>query len=83
MLLEWGLLRPLSIALWLGILPRKSNTDSEISTGIDASAAGLQLYKKLGWKECGEVVIDMEEWGGIAKKERVVQLIRKPKAQHA
>jgi len=67
-LLEWGL----EIADWEGV-----------ECWIDASAAGLALYRKLGWKEVGEVgevgevVADLGEWGGKeGHVERVVQLVR-------
>lgn len=44
---------------------------------IDASPMGLGLYKKLGWKEVGEIKVDLRDWGG--KKghvETVVNLVR-------
>ena len=63
-LLEWGL----------------EYADREaLESWIDASPEGLELYKKLGWMEVGETVVDMGEWGGeVGRKEKVVSLIRKP-----
>lgn len=44
---------------------------------IDASPAGLGLYKKLDWKEVGEMVIDLGDWGGKeGHTETVVHLVR-------
>ncbi|KAL9597193.1 MAG: hypothetical protein Q9179_004345 [Wetmoreana sp. 5 TL-2023] len=33
---------------------------------IEASTKGLGLYKKLGWKECDEIIIDMRQYGGTS-----------------
>jgi len=47
---------------------------------IDASPAGLGLYKKLGWEEVGRKVVDLGAYGGekgtLATN---VSLVRKPK----
>lgn len=45
---------------------------------LDASKAGLGLYKRLGWREVGETSIELEEWGGEkGERETVVQMVRK------
>ena len=31
---------------------------------IEASPKGLELYKKHGWEEVAEIVIDMDKYGG-------------------
>ncbi len=47
---------------------------------IDASPAGLGLYKKLGWEEVSRLEIDLAEWGGKEwDKDVTVSLIREPK----
>lgn len=47
---------------------------------IDASPAGLGLYKKLGWEEVGSTVIDVGAYGGEkGKLVTNVSLVRKPK----
>ncbi len=47
---------------------------------IDASPAGLGLYKKLGWEEVSRLEIDLAEWGGKeGDRDVTVSLIREPK----
>lgn len=33
-------------------------------TYIEANQNGLELYKRFGWKEVDEIVINMEDFGG-------------------
>jgi len=47
---------------------------------VDASPAGLGLYKKLGWEEVGRSVVDLGDYGGEkGKMDTTVSLVRKPK----
>ena len=51
-----------------------------VKVWIDASPAGLGLYKKLGWKEFSTLEIDLKEWGGKEGEVDVtVSLIREPR----
>jgi len=45
---------------------------------IEASAAGLALYERLGWVEVDEVVVDMEKHGCEGGVVRQKCLIREP-----
>ena len=52
-----------------------------VRTWIDASPAGLRLYKKLGWEEVSTLEIDLGAWGGKkGQKDLTVALIREPRA---
>lgn len=47
---------------------------------IDASPAGLGLYKKLGWEEVGRNIADLGNYGGEkGRLDTTVSLVRKPK----
>lgn len=47
---------------------------------IDASPAGLGLYKKLGWEEVERLEVKLEEWGGKEGETDVtVSLVREPR----
>ncbi|KAL8723887.1 MAG: hypothetical protein Q9181_007107 [Wetmoreana brouardii] len=46
---------------------------------IEASPKGLGLYKKHGWKECDDIVIDMREFGGTSIRSEKC-LMREPGA---
>lgn len=49
-------------------------------TYIEATAAGLGLYRKLGWKECGEPVrVDLKPHG-VDKVVETVLMMREPMA---
>ncbi|KAI9726130.1 MAG: hypothetical protein M1834_009406 [Cirrosporium novae-zelandiae] len=47
---------------------------------IEASPEGLGLYRKMGWEVIGQVIIDLESWGG-RKGVRITRtgMLRKPK----
>ena len=46
---------------------------------VDASREGVGLYRKVGWREVGEVRVDLGEWGGEeGVVERAVLMVRKP-----
>ena len=63
-LLQWGL---------------RIADDEKVECWIDASAMGKGLYKKLGWKEVGELSMDLGEWGGRKGFfETAVHLVRPP-----
>ena len=50
-----------------------------VKTWIDASPAGLGLYKKLGWREVSKLEIRLEEWGGKeGEVDLTVCLVREP-----
>lgn len=46
-------------------------------TYIEASPAGLELYKRFGWKEVEQIQIDMKPYGGTGLAAEVC-LIREP-----
>ena len=67
-LLEWGL---------------RIADEKRLECWINASADGLSLYKKLGWKEVGQVSIDLGDWGGVkGKREVFVEMVRKPRGKN-
>ncbi|KAL6717672.1 hypothetical protein ACLMJK_005587 [Lecanora helva] len=48
-----------------------------VEAWIDASREGKGLYEKFGWREIGEVKVDLGEWGGEKGRwERAVQMVR-------
>lgn len=50
-----------------------------VKVWIDASPAGLGLYKKLGWKEVSKLQIELKEWGGReGETDLTVSLVRDP-----
>lgn len=50
-----------------------------VNVWIDASPAGLGLYKKLGWEEVSTLEIRLNEWGGKeGEVDLTVSLIREP-----
>ena len=56
----------------------------EVECWIDASPAGLGLYKKLGWKEVNVATLDLEPYGGEPGQKNVdVQLVRLPRPKRA
>lgn len=68
-MLEWGL---------------KQADELGVECWIDATPAGLGLYKKFGWEEVNVVTIDLEPYGGNpGEKEVNVQLIRPPQPPEA
>ena len=68
-MLEWGL---------------KQADELGVECWIDASPAGLGLYKQCGWKEVNSFTIDLEPYGGKpGEKEVNVQLIRPPEPPKA
>ena len=63
-MLEWGL---------------KQADELEVECWIDATAAGLGLYKQYGWEEVNVVTVNLEPYGGNpGEKDVNVQLIRPP-----
>jgi GNAT superfamily N-acetyltransferase len=51
----------------------------QVETWIDSLLQGLGLYKKLGWKEVGNIDIDLGKWGGEKGKiRRIVCMVRPP-----
>ena len=68
-LLEWG----------VGEADKKG-----LDCWVDASEATLGFFEKFGWKQVGSVEVNLADWvGEEGKKERVVQCMRKPRAQDA
>lgn len=64
-LLRWGLTHADAMAL---------------PAWIDASPAGLGLYRTMGWSEVATFVIDLAEWGGRdGDREVTVMMLRQPK----
>lgn len=54
--------------------------EEQVDCWIDASPYGLGLYKKFGWKEVGNLDVELDKWGGEnGKTERTVHMIRPPK----
>lgn len=49
-------------------------------TYIEASIKGIGLYKKMGWVEIGEIMIDQRPHGGSGV-ERTGLLMREPQAK--
>ena len=65
-MLEWGL---------------KQADELGVECWIDATPAGLGLYKQYGWKEVTTTTVDLESYGGTpGEKEVSVQLIRPPQS---
>ena len=51
-----------------------------VKVWIDASPAGLGLYKKLGWEEVSTLEIGLKEWGGKeGEVDLTVSLVREPR----
>lgn len=51
-----------------------------VKVWIDASPAGLGLYKKLGWEEVSTLEIQLKEWGGKeGEVDLTVSLVREPR----
>lgn len=51
-----------------------------VKVWIDASPAGLGLYKKLGWEEVSRLEIPLKEWGGKeGETDLTVCLVREPR----
>lgn len=48
-----------------------------ISAFLEATSAGLPLYRKSGFKEVGKFVLDLEKYGGVGSKVNV-QMIKSP-----
>ena len=46
-------------------------------TYIEANSNGLELYKRFGWKEVDEIVINMEDFGGSGMASEKL-MIREP-----
>ena len=47
---------------------------------INATQAGLSLYKRHGWMEVGQIDVDLGDWGGEkGKLDRTVCLVRRPR----
>jgi GNAT superfamily N-acetyltransferase len=56
--------------------------EEQVECWIDASPAGLGLYKKFGWVEVGHLDLDLKDWrGGESKVSRTVHLVRPPTAK--
>lgn len=66
-LLEWGL----------------ENADKHgLDCWVGVSEAALGFFEKIGWEQVGVEEVDVANWGEEeAKKERVVQCIRKPRGR--